>query len=242
VRFFKIDGLSWKNRCEQHLDDLELQRVLHRDFGLFVIGRYGTIKRPDQFPGHFETWDARTRRRPPYWLYVKDLACHYLVNFNLRLAMLTAPEHPWRIITSNLHSTVWDGGDMLFDLNSFAGQRPDQVFLVADGDRGELERRLSAVWDSRVRARLPAGYRITYAEHFPIGQYMPVAIFFPPAGDDALWAQWQEGVERTPALRRALMKGFRRGHFANKPKPDRERAEAVLNRMMMRDPAEDLAA
>ena len=75
-----------------------------------------------------------------------------------------------------------------------------------------------------------------------LGQYMPVAIFFPPAGDDALWAQWQEGVERTPALRKALMKGFRRGHFANKPKPDRERAEAVLNGMMVRDPAEDLAA
>ena len=167
---------------------------------------------------------------------MKDQACHYLVNTNLRLAMLASPERPWRIITSNLHSTVWDGGDMLFDLNSFGKGMPDYVFLLADGNRGEFERRRSMV----PKHRLPAGFRITYAEHFPIGQHMPVAIFFPPPGDDALWAQWQEGVERTPALRKALMRGFRAGHFANKA--GRQRAEAVLNRMMMRDPAEDLAA
>jgi hypothetical protein len=149
--------------------------------------------------------------------------------------MLTAPERPWRIMTTNLHSTVWDGSEMLFDLNSYAGRKPDGVFLSAGGERAEFEFRRLLAGD-----RLPSGFRITYAEQYPVGQYMPVGIFFPPVNDDRLWALWQEGVERTPALRKALMKGFRAGHFANKA--GRQRAEAVLHRMMMRHPSEDLAA
>ena len=31
------------------------------------------------------------------------------MNFNLRLATLAEPKHPWRILTSDRHSTVWDG-------------------------------------------------------------------------------------------------------------------------------------
>ena len=47
----------------------------------------------------------------------QTLRCHWLVNFSLRLAERVDPDRPWRIITSDSHSTVWDGYDLLFDFN-----------------------------------------------------------------------------------------------------------------------------
>jgi hypothetical protein len=43
--------------------------------------------------------------------------------------MLVEPEQPWRIITSEKHSTVWDGGDTLFEFNFQAfGIDPNECF------------------------------------------------------------------------------------------------------------------
>jgi hypothetical protein len=54
------------------------------------------------------------------------------VNFSLRLAMLVEPDKPWRIITSEKHSTVWDGGNTLFDFNFQAlGIDPNECFETA---------------------------------------------------------------------------------------------------------------
>jgi len=39
------------------------------------------------------------------------------VNFALRLACLAEPKRSWRIVTSDKHSTVWDGQRALFDFN-----------------------------------------------------------------------------------------------------------------------------
>jgi hypothetical protein len=51
------------------------------------------------------------------------------VNFALRLATLAEPKRPWRILTSDQHSTVWDGQRTLFDLNSLAlGGTPQDAF------------------------------------------------------------------------------------------------------------------
>ena len=75
------------------------------------------------FPFEFETtdWRLRTKGRwPQYWDYVCHCACHWLVNLNLLLASTTMPTHPWRIISSARHSTVWDGGSLLFDMNFLA--------------------------------------------------------------------------------------------------------------------------
>jgi hypothetical protein len=53
-------------------------------------------------------------------MYVKHAACHWLVNFALELAQHVEPNRAWRIITSQEHSTVWDGKDTLFDFNFLA--------------------------------------------------------------------------------------------------------------------------
>jgi hypothetical protein len=69
-----------------------------------------------------------------------------LVNFNLRLAMLVEPDRQWRILTSRMHSTVWDGKSTLFDFNFQAlGISPDESFKIAN-------------W----RQLKPGKYKVTY--------------------------------------------------------------------------------
>ena len=74
-----------------------------------------------------------SRAKPRFWLYVKHAACHWLVNFNLALAQTALPKQQWRIITSDAHSTVWDGAETLFEFNHQAlGVDPDECFTMAN--------------------------------------------------------------------------------------------------------------
>jgi hypothetical protein len=217
MRYY-LNSTTWTEKCVPHLNDPELRRILHRDFGLFVISHYGTLK-GDRMPGDFETWD--NKMRPPWWQYVKDLACHYLVNFNLRLARLAQPDRPWRILTSHVHSTVWDGGKSLFDLNyTGAKTTAETTFRLAAGVIGSIPP-MYPIWD--------------YVEPLPVGEYIPLGIFF-PSRDETEWAQWEKGIEATPALRRAILKGLRRGHLHHLVKQSNyPRAASVLNRMAAHD-------
>jgi hypothetical protein len=119
-----------------HLDNQEVKRILVEDFNKFTYGRWGREFTEGMLPKQFETcdWDIDHRgRRPQYWSYVKHAACHWLVNFNLTLAQLVEPKKEWRIVTSQDHSTVWDGKDTLFDMNfSAIGVDPDDAFNLAN--------------------------------------------------------------------------------------------------------------
>jgi hypothetical protein len=125
---------NW-HRVKPHLGDKKLNDILVRDFNKFTFGRWGKKFTHGDLPCEFESchWDWEHRgRRPAFWQYVKHAACHWLVNFALRLAMLVEPNRLWRIITSQEHSTVWDGGDTLFDFNFQAfGIEPNECFEVA---------------------------------------------------------------------------------------------------------------
>jgi hypothetical protein len=126
----------WTKRVIPHLGDKKLNAILVRDFNKYTSGtlsqkpfRHGDL--PYQFEDCEWDWDHRGLR-PRYWAYVKHAACHFLVNFNLRLATLAEPKRPWRIITSNKHSSVWDGCTILFDMNfSALGIPPAKGFLLA---------------------------------------------------------------------------------------------------------------
>jgi hypothetical protein len=109
---------NW-HRVKPHLGDKELNDILVRDFNKFTFGRWNRKFTYGDLPCEFEScdWDIDHRgRRPAFWSYVKHSACHWLVNFSLRLATLVRPKKQWRIITSEGHSTVWDGHETLFDL------------------------------------------------------------------------------------------------------------------------------
>jgi len=128
---------NWR-KIKKHLNDKNLNNILNDNFNKFTYGRW-KIKFPSdrvKFPRDIETcdWEFWVRgRHPEYFKYVKHSACHWLVNFNLELAKLVEPTRQWRILTGNLHSTVWDGGDILFDLN-FSALRinPNEAYKMAN--------------------------------------------------------------------------------------------------------------
>jgi hypothetical protein len=125
---------NWR-RVRPHLSDPPVSRTLVRDFNKFTFGRWERKFLPGMVPRQFEScdWDYEHRgRRPAYWEYVKHAACHWLVNHNLELAQASVPDRAWRIVTSQQHSTVWDGEQLLFDFNFLAlGITPDECIALA---------------------------------------------------------------------------------------------------------------
>jgi hypothetical protein len=135
MRYYDLKR-HWTKRIEPHLGDERLNAILVRDFNKFTFGRWRKPFKPGMFPDEFESCDWRCDHHPPhprFWRYVKHSACHWLVNFNLRLAEIVEPGRQWRIVTSEDHSTVWDGNDTLFDINFLAlGIHPDECFRLAN--------------------------------------------------------------------------------------------------------------
>src|ERR1700730_5790176 len=112
---------NWSMRIVPHLTtNKELNDILVENFNKFTFGRWETEFKHGDLPHTFESCDWWCDHRGPiprFWYYTKHAACHWLVNFTLKLAMLVMPHKQWRIITSDEHSTVWDGVDTLFDFN-----------------------------------------------------------------------------------------------------------------------------
>ena len=125
---------NWR-KVKKHIEHPEVQRILVRDFNRYTWGRWRQKFLPGMVPTQFEScdWQLEHRgKRPAFWRYTKHAACHWLVNFALRLAQLVEPKREWRIITSQKHSTVWDGAGLLFDFNfSAMGIEPAECFELA---------------------------------------------------------------------------------------------------------------
>lgn len=105
------------------IQEKEIQDILIRDFNKYTMGRWKTKFESGMKPEDIESCDWRLSRRgrhPEFWQYVKHGACHWVVNFCLKLAMTVEPNKSWRIVSSQLHSTVWDGEETLFDFNFLA--------------------------------------------------------------------------------------------------------------------------
>lgn len=135
MRYYDLQR-HWTRRIEPQLSDAALNQILVRDFNKYTQGLWGKPFTQGQFPREFEScdwWCEHRGKEPRYWQYVKHAACHWLVNFNLRLAQLVEPARPWRIVTSQEHSTVWDGEQTLFDFNFLAlGVPPQECFKLAN--------------------------------------------------------------------------------------------------------------
>ena len=157
MRYYDLKR-NWR-KVEPHLSDSVVQKTLVRDFNRYTMGLWNQPFRAGQFPREFEScdWDWEHRGpQPRFWKYVKHAACHWLVNFNLSLAQLVLPDRPWRILTSQDHSTTWDGKETLFDFNFLAlGVSPDECFEMAKN--GPYARQLGI-------GRMKRTY---YAQHWP---------------------------------------------------------------------------
>jgi hypothetical protein len=149
---------KWR-KVKPHLGDKRLNDILVRDFNKYTVGRWGKEFASGQYPTEFESCERQSShrgRKPAFWKYTKHAACHWLVNFTLRLAMLVEPDQKWRIITSQKHSTVWNGDDTLFDFNFQAlGIGPNECFQLAN-----------------VKELRPGKYmRVYFAAHYTKEQY-----------------------------------------------------------------------
>lgn len=126
---------NWR-KIKPHLADDELNRILIRDFNKFTYGinkeRFVKGMLPCEVDGG--DWRLFRKGRPPeYHKYVKHAACHWIVNFLLRLARLVEPDRDWVIITYDAHSTVWDKKDTLFDFNFLAfGVSADDCYKASN--------------------------------------------------------------------------------------------------------------
>jgi hypothetical protein len=82
----------WTKRIQPHFDDPELNSRLFRDFRKYCTWHF----RPGDLPAWSDgcDWRCEVLGRPPcYFDYVCAGACHWLVNFNLRLAELSVTVH-----------------------------------------------------------------------------------------------------------------------------------------------------
>lgn len=111
----------------------------------------------DLLPSHLEATDWRQTARtvllqtakqcdtkprgqhadPPFWDWVCGGACHSLAPLYLWIARQAEPTTAWRIISSDAHSTVWDGSGQIFDpIFEAMGIEPTEAFRRAGGDAG----------------------------------------------------------------------------------------------------------
>lgn len=155
----------WR-KIKPHIEDKEVQRLLVRDFHKYTLGRWGQTFSKGMTPHEFEScdwWLDHRGRMPEYWNYVKHAACHWLVNFQLALARVVEPDRKWRIVSSQAHSTVWDGNETLFDFNFLAlGVSPDEAFELAMQEKKILpEGKYLRVYHAE-NAHIEAGRRFKY--------------------------------------------------------------------------------
>ena len=165
MRFYPVQQ-RWR-RIKPHIQNPEVQRVLVRDFNRFTYGRWRKSFVPGMKPTDFESCDWRCDRsrgrQPEFWDYVKHAGCHWLVNFNRRLAELAEPRRKWRIVSSLEHSTVYDGQETLFDFNfSALGVDPDEAWRLASRHGKalavgrDLVCHLAPFWKTEVRPTIKA--------------------------------------------------------------------------------------
>lgn len=124
-------------KVKPHISNEKVQRVLVRDMNVLFKSRWKKEFEKGKVPRDYECcdWEHNLNhkgRTPEYWKYVKFGACHWLVNFNLELAKLVLPDESWVIVSSERHSTVWNGKDLIFEFNFQAfGISADDCFSIA---------------------------------------------------------------------------------------------------------------
>jgi len=89
------------------------------------------------------------RRIPEWWDYACGKACHWIVDLALFVAQSKLKSEEWRIVSSQKHSTVWNGdceNPLLFDINFLALGVPakEALSLAATGRELKVGKYLKA--------------------------------------------------------------------------------------------------
>ena len=94
MRYYDLQK-NWTKKIEPHLANKQLNNILVRDLNKRSSSQWGKPFVHGQYPweyGEFEWMIERKGRPPRYWRYTQTGACHWLVNFNLKLATLVEPQ------------------------------------------------------------------------------------------------------------------------------------------------------
>lgn len=91
---------------------------------------------PNARPCWYDGSDWRLQRRArKWWDYACGYACHWIADLALFVARAKFPKENWRIVTSQKHSTVWNGNcenPLLFDINfSALGVEASEALALA---------------------------------------------------------------------------------------------------------------
>ena len=119
---------------------LEYHRNRAHEFGFKYIRK----KDMEGSPACWDSCDWRFNREHPgpspgFWEFACHSACHWVADMCLYVASNAYPNTPWRIVTSDKHSTVWNGcpkTPVLFDVNFLAiGVKPKEAWELASKGR-----------------------------------------------------------------------------------------------------------
>ena len=143
-KYFNI-GKHWTNKIKPVFESQYAQKILHHDFKRYIKSKQHNLNNDYKSSGlnkkvnwNFtknctpRDWDSvdwrlfRFGRPPAFDAYVCHGACHWIVNTLLYTANIAFPKKQWRIVTSDQHSTVWDGKYTFFDMNYLALKVPVQ--------------------------------------------------------------------------------------------------------------------
>jgi hypothetical protein len=115
-----------KRLIYNEMEDFALGRAIDReadyeysDFNLNVLPRYY-----DSCDWRWSLGSGIRGRKPAFWDYACHSACHWTAQINLAVAMRAEPKRKWRLVSSDKHTTVWDGETTLFDSNFLALEVP----------------------------------------------------------------------------------------------------------------------
>ena len=82
---------------------------------------------------------GRRGRRPHFHDFICSGACHWLASLSLWAAYTADPWRDWRIVSSELHSTVWDGDKTIFDTNFIGLEVPVEECWAMAGQQASTE-------------------------------------------------------------------------------------------------------
>ena len=80
-------------------------------------------------------WRCDVEDAPWWYTYVCLGNCHAMARLSLIVMKQVEPEVDWQIVSSDEHSTCWDGGHRIFDMNYMAitDYSAFKTFTVAGG-------------------------------------------------------------------------------------------------------------
>lgn len=107
-----------------------------------LLETFDTIHQDKRYPRCFTDceWRKAQGEEPEWFNWACENACHYLVSLNLFVAQTIAPKRKWRIVSSDLHSTVWDGETTLFDINAYCFKEDIvETWELATAENTQLE-------------------------------------------------------------------------------------------------------